>query len=147
LRHTIPIVAVFLAACAPSPQAIGTAVAQTEAAAATATPGRCDAADVDRVSAEWEEILLAWDAAVDLASATARIALSAPVASLQGLEAKARAIVVPPCLQQAKSNLQRGMESTIALFLNFMQANESRYDLSIASPRATLRPLPAHGRP
>lgn len=62
-----------------------------------------------------------WDDAVKLAESTARIALSGPVGGLQSIRQEAQAMVVPSCLDDAKSALVDGMSTTINGYMAFMQ--------------------------
>lgn len=69
---------------------------------------------VDDLTARWED-------AFKIASSTSRIALSAPVATLQGLRREAEKLTVPPCLDVGKPRLVAAMDSTVDGFVTFMR--------------------------
>lgn len=62
-----------------------------------------------------------WTDASRLASSTGRIALSGPVSALQALHRETEAMIVPPCLDQAKAALVKGMGHEVDGFVIFMQ--------------------------
>lgn len=70
---------------------------------------------------ELDAVLARWDDAVKLAGTTGRIALATPVATLQGIRREAEALVVPPCMDQAKGQLVVSMQGTIDGFIAFMR--------------------------
>ena len=76
--------------------------------------------DLDKVSASLKALHSRWVDAERLAQSTARIALAQPVATLQEIKREADGIIVPPCLDEAKTNLINGMNSTIEGFIQFM---------------------------
>lgn len=81
---------------------------------------------VDAVVARWED-------AVKVASTTGRISLPGPVAALQAVKRDAEQLTVPPCLDGAKAELLKSMDSTVEGFLVFMR-NEYKAGDSLSSP-------------
>lgn len=62
-----------------------------------------------------------WKDARRVATASSRIALSGPVASLQAIRREADTLVVPPCADLAKSELLKSMGFTVDAFFSFMR--------------------------
>ena len=65
-----------------------------------------------------------WADAERLASATARIALAGPVASMQAAQLEAEAITVAPCLGDAKTALVDLTTKSTTALIEFMRRNE-----------------------
>lgn len=82
-----------------------------------------------------------WNDASTLASSTARIALSGPVASLQALRRETHAMIVPPCLDHAKAALVSGMDKEIEGFVIFMQNPAQLGDLLARVPFSEAKEL------
>lgn len=82
-----------------------------------------------------------WSDASTLASSTARIALSGPVANLQTLRRETQAMIVPPCLDRAKATLLEGMGKEIEGFVIFMQNPAQLGDLLAQAPFAEAKHL------
>lgn len=61
-----------------------------------------------------------WIDAVKVAESTSRIALSAPVTTLQSIRRETQELTVAPCMDAAKSALLRSMDTTIEGFFSFM---------------------------
>lgn len=76
---------------------------------------------LDKATKDLERLHGRWKDASMLASSTSRIALSAPVASLQSIRREAVDMVVPECLDGPKAALLQGMEKEIEAYMNFMQ--------------------------
>lgn len=68
-----------------------------------------------------DDVLVRWDDAVKVAGTTSRIALSQPVAALQGLRRDAEQLTVPPCLDEGKVQLVQAMDKAVEGFLVFMR--------------------------
>ena len=62
-----------------------------------------------------------WDDAVKVALTSGRIALPGPVGILQSTRREAEQLTVPLCLDEAKAQLVKSMNSTIEGFLVFMR--------------------------
>lgn len=62
-----------------------------------------------------------WDDAVKVALTSGRIALPGPVGILQSTRREAEQLTVPPCMDEAKVQLVKSMNSTIEGFLVFMR--------------------------
>ena len=71
-----------------------------------------------------------WDETAKLASSTARIALAAPVARLQDIKYRARAIDIRPCYEPAKRALLSKMDTRIETMLAFMRQEETAVTIS-----------------
>lgn len=66
-------------------------------------------------------LVVRWDDAVKVALTSGRIALPGPVGILQATRREAEELTVPPCLDEAKAHLVKGMNSTVEGFLVFMR--------------------------
>ncbi len=64
-----------------------------------------------------------WKSAETIAGASARIALSGPVMTMQNIKQEADALVVSKCMLTAKANLSAGMDSIIKGYIAFMGQN------------------------
>jgi hypothetical protein len=78
-------------------------------------------------------VLARWSDASKIAGTTGRIALAAPVATLQEVRREAEALSVSPCMDAAKELLVSSMQHTIDGFITFMR-NENRYGDTLAQP-------------
>lgn len=76
--------------------------------------------DLEKAIASLKLIHGRWQDAERLAQSTARIALAQPVSTLQQIKRETDGILVPPCLDAAKSHLISGMNWTIEGFIQFM---------------------------
>jgi hypothetical protein len=72
---------------------------------------------VDAVRSLFDE----WNDASQVASSTARIALSGPVSELQALRRQAEALDVPLCAERAQAALLKHMDGMIESYLLFMR--------------------------
>lgn len=63
-----------------------------------------------------------------IASSTARIALSAPVTKLQEVQMRTESIKMPECLTDSKNRLSRGQAEIISGFVTFMDSSNSEFD-------------------
>ena len=68
-----------------------------------------------------DTLVTRWDDATHVAEATGRIALSGPVATLQSIHREVEKLIVPPCLDEAKSHLLKSMSSTVEGYVAFMR--------------------------
>lgn len=68
-----------------------------------------------------DDLAARWDDAVKVALTSGRIALPSPVGILQSTRREAEQLTVPPCLDEAKAQLVKSMNSTIEGFLVFMR--------------------------
>jgi hypothetical protein len=97
--------------------AISSLVACTPTGAPTPEPTPtpeppCDTSGLSQNALEWSD-------AVQVASSTGRIALSAPIATLQRIRRETMAREVPECAIVAKDMLVHSMEGTVQGFLRF----------------------------
>ena len=81
-------------------------------------------ADAPAEAAALMDIYRRWIDAEKLAGATARIALSGPVAALQELKRQVIALPIPPCLAEAKTSLVSLIVKSADAHLEFMLKNE-----------------------
>lgn len=80
-----------------------------------------------------DQVLSRWDDAIKIAGTTGRIALAAPVATLQAVRREAEALSVSPCMDPAKALLVSSMQNTIDGFITFMR-NEYKIGETLAQP-------------
>lgn len=80
-----------------------------------------------------DQVLTRWDDAMKIAGTTGRIALAAPVASLQTVRREAEALSVSLCMDPAKALLVSSMQNTIDGFITFMR-NEYKLGDKLAQP-------------
>lgn len=66
-------------------------------------------------------VLTRWNDATKVAGTTGRIALAAPVSTLQAVRREAEALSVSPCMDPAKALLVSSMQHTIDAFITFMR--------------------------
>lgn len=98
---------------------------QRRAANDTASADKDDAAPcgIEDYISETDGLITEWDDAEELASSTARIALSGPIATLQQIRRDTAAITPPDCANEMHEALEHYMQLTIDAYLSFM-ANE-----------------------
>ncbi len=81
-----------------------------------------------------DDVMSRWDDAVTIATSTARMSLSTPIANLQAIKRDATALTVPPCLAAGKTALIKGMELMLEGYLEFM-ANTGKLGSVIAASK------------
>ncbi len=74
------------------------------------------------------EIYVRWNDALRLADSTARIALSGPVGSLQGIKREAESLAVPVCLVEPKTKMVAGMDKFVNGLMHFMAYSSDKLD-------------------
>lgn len=79
-----------------------------------------DKSSYDKSVASLRAINDKWADALRLAASTARMSLSPQVASLQAIKREAEALILPPCLESARSRMHAGMDLAIEGFMMFM---------------------------
>ncbi len=92
--------------------------------------GPCGVSSVQRATKDLTDIAQRWDDAESIASSTARIALAAPVSTLQSIRSETQKLDVPKCMEEARTNLADSMDATIGGYLAFMQ-NQSDYAVNV----------------
>lgn len=96
----------------------------------------------DKAVAALSDIHARYADAKRIASATSRIALSGPVASLQSLSREAKALDLPPCLADARASLALSIDQSVDGSLMFManeKWNEATMLAKFASSEETLK--------
>ena len=78
-----------------------------------------------------EAILHEWDDANQLASRTARIAISQPVSKLQDIRRKAQAVVPPTSAKATHEDLLSYMDAVIDGYLEFMGGHNKQAETSL----------------
>lgn len=73
---------------------------------------------------ELNGLVIKWNDAVVLANSTSRIALSAPVSSMQEIRRNTDQLSVPSCLELPKNTLIQSMDHMIDGFIFFMEKSE-----------------------
>lgn len=138
------LIAVLLAACAPSQSAVQTAIAQTAAAAPTSTPQPTatstpeptetptPAPTTDPCYASFETYYLRafpiytrWTDTYKIAIATSRIALGPQISAMQSARHELESLYVPQCAKKDHANMLDAFDRTEKGMLSFM----SGYDL------------------
>lgn len=61
-----------------------------------------------------------WADAFRLTASTARMSLPPQIASLQAIKREAEALILPPCLESARSRMTAGMDLVIEGFMTFL---------------------------
>lgn len=131
--------AVLLAACVPSPSAVGTAIARTQQAEVTETPtathqpagasaqnsADCPVAEIVESRDALKPILRRWDEAMVIANESSRINLAEPVATLKTIRDDIQSTDVPGCMEAAKAQLVDSMKWAIQGFTDFMADKNS----------------------
>lgn len=79
-----------------------------------------DKSSYDKSVASLRAINDKWADAFRLTASTARISLSPQIASLQAIKREAEALILPPCLESARSRMSAGMDLGIEGFMTFM---------------------------
>lgn len=151
MKITAIILILFLAACAPSQNAVQTAIAETQAAlpvvveveqtatrepthtftpeptapiTKTPDPSACTMENVKAAAGEFVLVMAEWEDALEIADATPRMNLSGPVANLQEIQRDARQVPAPACMDNFKTHLDLSMEAYIDAILAFMEKRE-----------------------
>ncbi len=71
------------------------------------------------------DLVKKWDDSVILASSTPRINLDGPVSAMQNIKRETEQLIVPFCLERAKSSLLSSMDLRITGFIEFMREHET----------------------
>lgn len=80
----------------------------------------CPPEGANSAMTEFQEIMLRWNDANDIAGATPRMSLGPAVADLQEIKRDAGKVEYPPCLTESYSYLYDGMDYAIKAFIGFM---------------------------
>lgn len=92
--------------------------------------------EVDKAAAALAQNHRKWVDTSELASSTSRLSLSGPVATLQSILRDSEAVLVPPCLSDAKTKLLTGMRLDIDGYLTFMRDANNKFTTLILSTKA-----------